>query len=38
MKAQDVILGAIGLCILAVWATAYATISWTFTGEAWPHD
>lgn len=34
MKIEDVILGAIGLCILAVWGVSYATISWVFTGRA----
>jgi hypothetical protein len=38
MKAQDLILGVIGIAILVVWGSIYGVISWIFTGEAFPND
>ena len=38
MNLVDVLLGAVGLLILAVFGSIYCVIAWIFTGEAFPND
>ena len=38
MKAQDILLGIVGICIIVVYGTAYATINYILFGKAFPND
>lgn len=38
MKPHHIIGGIVGLIVLAVWAVIHMTVSFIFTGKAFPND